>query len=75
MSLKVMIFTRTAMKIRGLRENNHYPSALKTITTEVQSPLYTMALMKAPYDGDVGGGRGAPQVIFVSSAMHSSSCQ
>ena len=43
-------------------------SASKTIITEVQSRLYKIFLMKAPFDVDIGGGRIVPYVISVSTA-------
>ena len=59
---------QSRLRASGLWKPHDCPSASKITVTEVQSPLYKMVLMKAPYEVDVGGGRRAPYIISVSTA-------
>ena len=58
---------QSRIKASSLWKPHDCPSASKFVVTEIQSPLYKMVLMKAPYDIDVPGGFKAPFVISVST--------
>lgn len=59
---------QSRIKATSLWKPHNCPSASKVVFTEVQSPLYKMVIMKAPFDVDAPGGHKAPFVISVSTA-------
>ena len=58
---------QSRIKANSLWKPHDCPSASKVVVSEVQSPLYRMVIMKAPFDVDVPGGHKAPFVISVST--------
>ena len=58
---------QSRIKASCLWKPHDCPSASKVVVSEVQSPLYKMVIMKAPFDIDVPGGHKAPFVISVST--------
>ena len=65
---RVLPERQSRIKASSLWKPHDCPSAAKIVVTEVQSPLYKMVLMKAPFDIDVPGGHKAPFVISVSTS-------
>ena len=59
---------QSRIKANSLWKPHDCPSASKVVVSEVESPLYKMVIMKAPFDIDVPGGYKAPFVISVSTS-------